>query len=488
MRFSSMPAWFRVAFVVVLCSFSSSCILVRTHPAPQPPPDTAPAPPDTTPPPVTTPPGGVGSAPPVGSSGPETPYTNWKPGHPADAPPDAHCATLAADNIYWQADECTVQRWFACRNTELPFDWKVTNARGPWNQGQAACIQEFGDTFAFAVPSDAEDNWHAVEASDGVFTWINYTDLAKPGTWNVLPYFYANWAPGQPDVSAGVNCVEADANGQWSLRTCETEHPYACQSQEDPLTWKLTATSGPWAQGEARCAAEFGAGFVFGSPVSATEAQALTAASAGAQALWLDLTGRQDQPGNVVRRCLWDGCFFEVTAVVFAVNLLTTVALAHQLPSNTSDSVEGPTYRRVSMNPRYKGEEQPGNNIWGMPVQYLHSAAERQAYRLTVSDGLLYNDGKLFDTSPPKSAIFVMSPTGEIYASRTPKVGFFHHSSFLAGGPVAAAGELRVSKGVLEMVNNFSGHYRPPADVTYQVFTQFERNGLSTRHVDWIYR
>jgi hypothetical protein len=37
-----------------------------------------------------------------------------------------------------------------------------------------------------------------------------------------------------------------------------------------------------------------------------------------------------------------------------------------------------------------------------------------------------------------------------------------HHSSFLAGAPVAAAGEIKVVNGRLVSVSNGSGHYRPP--------------------------
>ena len=37
-----------------------------------------------------------------------------------------------------------------------------------------------------------------------------------------------------------------------------------------------------------------------------------------------------------------------------------------------------------------------------------------------------------------------------------------HHSSFLAGAPVAAAGEIKVVNGRLVSISNGSGHYRPP--------------------------
>src|SRR5205085_902189 len=113
-------------------------------------------------------------------------------------------------------------------------------------------------------------------------------------------------------------------------------------------------------------------------------------------------------------------------------------------------------------------------------VQYL-TAADRQQYRLRVRDGKIVDaQGSLFDTADASSAhqptrgyaIFVMSKTGEIYASKNQIVGRFHHSSFLAGAPVASAGELKVSNGVLKEVTIKSGHYRPNKELNEQLFTE----------------
>ncbi len=46
----------------------------------------------------------------------------------------------------------------------------------------------------------------------------------------------------------------------------------------------------------------------------------------------------------------------------------------------------------------YRGEELPDNEVWGTAVRYL-SPEEREAYRLTFTDGLIYDaEGNLFDT------------------------------------------------------------------------------------------
>ena len=49
----------------------------------------------------------------------------------------------------------------------------------------------------------------------------------------------------------------------------------------------------------------------------------------------------------------------------------------------------------------------------------------------------------------------------EIYISKYNKNGEFHHSSFLSGEKVAAAGDIIIKDGVIKQVTNNSGHYTP---------------------------
>ena len=100
-------------------------------------------------------------------------------------------------------------------------------------------------------------------------------------------------------------------------------------------------------------------------------------------------------------------------------------------------------------------------------VKYLHDPAERERYAVRPGPVWLDADGQPFDTtnmvskaSGPGFAIFVMDLDGRVYAGAH-RVGLFHHSSFLAGGEVAAAGELQVRNGTLLSVTAKSGHYFP---------------------------
>jgi hypothetical protein len=71
-----------------------------------------------------------------------------------------------------------------------------------------------------------------------------------------------------------------------------------------------------------------------------------------------------------------------------------------------------------------------------------------------------------------------MDEHGNLYASNYHARGRFHHSSFLAGGNVAAAGELAVIDGVLQLLTDSSGHYRPARGHTMQAINQLRSMGI----------
>lgn len=54
-----------------------------------------------------------------------------------------------------------------------------------------------------------------------------------------------------------------------------------------------------------------------------------------------------------------------------------------------------------------------------------------------------------------------MSEEGKIYISKNYGYGKFHHSSFLAGKPISAGGEIFIEQGLIKEIINDSGHYMP---------------------------
>jgi hypothetical protein len=188
--------------------------------------------------------------------------------------------------------------------------------------------------------------------------------------------------------------------------------------------------------------------------------------------------------------------------------LALALALASPLPLTPADAQElfdveasalparevtqGPPYKTLPLLPQYADERARG-------VRYL-SAAERAALRVRVCGGRLcdargapLNAGVSPPASPPLAppkpaptpaearaagyAIFVMDAAGELYASFEAERDRLHHSSLLAGAPVACAGELLVFDGRLLLISNQSGHYRPPPRALAQALDALRRAG-----------
>ena len=98
--------------------------------------------------------------------------------------------------------------------------------------------------------------------------------------------------------------------------------------------------------------------------------------------------------------------------------------------------------------------------------------------------------GKSYDTSHMYSkfkgdgfGIYVMGRDGKFY-SNSHKIGLFHHSSFLSGGDVAGAGEMKVTGGNLEWITNKSGHYFPGEAQLVQTLQQLQgASGFATAKI-----
>ena len=143
----------------------------------------------------------------------------------------------------------------------------------------------------------------------------------------------------------------------------------------------------------------------------------------------------------------------------------------------------------IAIQPGYVGENVVGNSL-GWFVKYL-SPGERQAYRIFVRNGKLFTaNGELFSTATASTvhsgagrAIFVVDEAGNIFASNFQRVGVFHHSSLVAGGKVLTAGELQVENGVLKLISNKSGHYRPPTKSTDVFLGVMREAGVNTSSV-----
>ncbi|KAG0276003.1 hypothetical protein BGZ95_008125 [Linnemannia exigua] len=158
--------------------------------------------------------------------------------------------------------------------------------------------------------------------------------------------------------------------------------------------------------------------------------------------------------------------------------------------------------------------EKPRARLEEQRVRYLQEH-ERSQYAVEVIDGLLYykhsglpvhtlptsvKEGDEVDVSQilpdtnehdneetrqekkrirnKSKFIYVTDPQGVLYIAQKVK-GQFHHSSFLGGGTVCAAGGIIVNQGKLMKINPKSGHYRPGQRHFDRLLGSLEAMGIS---------
>jgi hypothetical protein len=103
-------------------------------------------------------------------------------------------------------------------------------------------------------------------------------------------------------------------------------------------------------------------------------------------------------------------------------------------------------------------------------------------WQLQPYDTSKLSGGLHADKDEAGSALYVLSPQGDIY-SGDGEVFWAHHSSFLAGGNVAAAGMMKVVDGEIIWLSNSSGHYRPGAKFLHNILGVLEGNGVNLSSV-----
>eukprot|EP00945_MAST-04E_sp_MAST-4E-sp1_P000219 g219.t1 len=80
--------------------------------------------------------------------------------------------------------------------------------------------------------------------------------------------------------------------------------------------------------------------------------------------------------------------------------------------------------------------------------------------------------------------IFVLSMDFRLYVAQK-ITGRLHHSSFLAGGPTRAAGNIIVRDGKLLAIAGTSGHYRPTAENITLMKEWLANNGVVMKDIHW---
>jgi hypothetical protein len=115
---------------------------------------------------------------------------------------------------------------------------------------------------------------------------------------------------------------------------------------------------------------------------------------------------------------------------------------------------------------------------------------QRKALEVTASGGLFKDhSGALLDTSKMETsdagagwAAFVVSGNYKLYV-HSHLSGRFHHSSFLAGGRVLAAGEISIIQGNLVAISRKSGHYQPDDHMLFFFLSWLSRRNVNLNHI-----
>ena len=142
-----------------------------------------------------------------------------------------------------------------------------------------------------------------------------------------------------------------------------------------------------------------------------------------------------------------------------------------------------PRYTTYAIGEKYRGEE-TGSTANGHVIRYFTPAEQAAAVIYACGGKLCDRDGKLLDpevaTHPERGGtlMYVMAPDGTLYGTFDAKLHVVHHSSLLAGQPVACAGDMTVVQGELIEVDNASGHYKPPAEALDSVVQQLRAMGV----------
>lgn len=122
-------------------------------------------------------------------------------------------------------------------------------------------------------------------------------------------------------------------------------------------------------------------------------------------------------------------------------------------------------------------------------VEYL-DATQRQGFEIRIQGGRVSNaDGSIAHTGGMRSVtlgsgwgIFVVSFGGQFYLGEH-TVGEFHHSSFLSGNPVLAAGEIAINNGSIVGLTNKTGHYKAREEELDNVLNMLSRNGVNINNI-----
>lgn len=182
-----------------------------------------------------------------------------------------------------------------------------------------------------------------------------------------------------------------------------------------------------------------------------------------------------------------------------AAKIYTSLALPEKDLPSSANSQKNPL-SLISLDPYYLGEERARSRLnyinlpnFGRAVKYF-DAEERKRYQVTFLEGKIYvpyntlGRKAYYDPKEQLEINYVQSPEGTVYMGNEHSVGKHHHSSYLAGAPVKAAGTVtrNIQSGQsLTSVSNDSGHYKPTYAHVQQFLQKLKQEGVALQGTEF---
>ncbi len=132
----------------------------------------------------------------------------------------------------------------------------------------------------------------------------------------------------------------------------------------------------------------------------------------------------------------------------------------------------------------YIGEDSPGSPQAlkkGVDrILYFHNPNDREQFRVFIRNGIVFKLNEQVYEMAESKINYVMDAAGNFYFFENEKNKAIRHSSILAGGPVAAAGEMVLGNhGNIKSINRASGHYKPAAKFFQNALDQLAVAGVN---------
>lgn len=184
--------------------------------------------------------------------------------------------------------------------------------------------------------------------------------------------------------------------------------------------------------------------------------------------------------------------YLRKSLVAYALALVATVgtkALAENLPDASYCKIKSTSiYPTTPMGQFFIGEDKPGHPY--PPTKgvekftYFHKAEEREVYRVVLWKGQILDNNCKSYKAPGLKLNYVLDEYGNFFMFENKINKQIRHSSILAGGEVAGAGDIKVDEsGKVLKIDSDSGHYAPPQKFFNNVIKELDLNGFNLNEI-----